>query len=260
MLWKRMYKGIQVYKGTKLADKVAILPNQLRKKIEFMRIKGEHLTINGASVILAELFGVLLGLRRSEHFASAERKPNKTTLLCFRNLVGTSWDLGDVTKQHNIAEWASRLTANEIIRVRLCYTKHQRHRVAHEVVAGPGYRHMSVVLWIRILVTLRLKHGEEITVDSPILVRDNGTTIVPMTGQYMMRMDKIYAPKLGWQNATIHSRRRGFATAAVRSGIHMAQITIAMRHSQGVTMQYVALTLEDKAVITTRLAIAAYND
>ena len=81
-----------------------------------------------------------------------------------------------------------------------------------------------------------------------------------MTGQYMMKIDKIYAPKLGWHKATIHSRRRGFATAAVRSGIHMAQITIAMRHSQGVTMQYVALTLEDKAVITTRLAIAAYND
>ena len=255
-----MYKGIQVYKGTKLTDKVAILPNQVRKKIEFMMGKGEHLTINGASVILAELFGVLLGLRRSEHFASAERKPNKTTLLCFRNLVGTKWDLGDVTRQHNIAAWASTLATNEIIRVRLCYAKHQRHRVAHEVVSGPGYRHMSVVLWIRILVKLRLRQGEKLSVDSPILVREKGATIVPMTGQYMMKMDKIYAPKLGWQKATIHSRRRGFATAAVRIGIHMAQITIAMRHSQGVTMQYVALTLEDKAVITTRLAIAACND
>ena len=107
---------------------------------------------------------------------------------------------------------------NEIIRVRLCYAKHQRHRVAHEVVAGPGYRHMSVVVWMRILVKLRLRHGEKISVDSPILVRHNGTTIVPMTGQYMMRMDKIYAPKLGWQNATIHSRRRGFATAVVYYG------------------------------------------
>ena len=44
-------------------------------------------------------------------------------------------------------------------------------------------------------------------------------TSVPMTGDFMRRMDKIYAPKLGWQNATLHSRRRGFATAAVRSGI-----------------------------------------
>ena len=33
ILWKRMYKGIQVYKGTRLADKVAILPSQVRKKI-----------------------------------------------------------------------------------------------------------------------------------------------------------------------------------------------------------------------------------
>ena len=48
-----MYKGIQVYKGTKLADKVAILPNQVRKKIELMMVKGDHLTLDGASVILA---------------------------------------------------------------------------------------------------------------------------------------------------------------------------------------------------------------
>ena len=52
--------------------------------------KKEHLTLSGASVILAELCGVLLGLRRSEHFASSEGKPNQTTLLC--------WDLGDCAK------------------------------------------------------------------------------------------------------------------------------------------------------------------
>ena len=52
--------------------------------------RGEHLTIDGASIILAELFGVLLGLRRAEHFASAERNPNMTTLLCFKNLAGIS--------------------------------------------------------------------------------------------------------------------------------------------------------------------------
>ena len=39
----------------------------------------------------------------------------------------------------------------------------------------------------------------------------------------------------------------------------MAIITIAMRHSQGVTLQYVALTMAEKAVITTRLAIEAYK-
>ena len=27
----------------------------------------------------------------------------------------------------------------EVIRVRLCLTKHQRYRVAHELIAGPGY-------------------------------------------------------------------------------------------------------------------------
>ena len=72
-------------------------------------------------------------------------------------------------------------------------------------------------------------------------------------------MDKIYAPILGWFKATIHSRRRGFATAAVRCGIHMARITIAMRHPEGVTMQYVALSLAERAAFTTRLAIVAYE-
>ena len=145
------------------------------------------------------------------------------------------------------------------MKVRLCYTKHQRHRVAHEVVAGPGYRHMSIGLWLKIVVKLRVKLGEKLTPESPILVRMKGSGVVPMTGEFMATRDKIYAPSLGWHKATIHSRRRGFATAAVKSGIHMAKITIAMRHSQGVTMQYIALSLEEKASITTRLAIASYN-
>ena len=95
--------------------------------------------------------------------------------------------------------------------------------------------------------------------NSPLLVRMKRGKVVPMTGAFMASMDKIFAPFLGWHKATIHSRRRGFATAAVKSGIHMAKITIAMRHSQGVTMQYIALSLEEKASITTRLAIASYN-
>ena len=76
----------------------------------------------------------------------------------------------------------------------------------------------------------------------------------------MSRMDSVYAPALGWFKATIHSRRRGFATAAVRSGVHMATITIALRHSQGVTMQYISLSTAEKAALTTRLAIEAYRD
>ena len=92
------------------------------------------------------------------------------------------------------------------------------------------------------------------------MVREKDGKIVPMTANFMSRMDKWYAPKLGWIKATLHSRRRGFATAAVRCGLHMAAITIAMRHSQGVTMQYIALTLAEKASITTRLAIASYEE
>ena len=109
--------------------------------------------------------------------------------------------------------------------------------MAHEVVAGPGYRLMSFVLWLKIVVKLRVKGGDHLTVDSPLLVRDSKGTLVPMTGAFVTRMDKIYAPDLGWFKATIHSRRRGFVTAMVRCGTHMASITIAMRHSQGVTMQ-----------------------
>ena len=139
-----MYKGIQVYKGTSFSDKVAIVPHQVRRKIQYMISRGEHVTINGASIILAELCGVLLGLRRSEHFASAEREPNTATLLCFRNMTGAAWDLGDSTMPWDIATWADRLSTGEIIRVHLCYSKHQRHRVANEIVAGPGYQHMSL--------------------------------------------------------------------------------------------------------------------
>ena len=86
---------------------------------------------------------------------------------------------------------------DEIIRVRLCYTKHQRHRVAHEVIAGPGYKSMSFVLWIKITVSLRLNKGEVLSVNSPVnrplLVRKGKQGLVPMTCDFMTRMDKLYA-------------------------------------------------------------------
>ena len=119
VLWKRMRKGIEVYKGRTYQDKSAVLPSDVRKKIQHMMSRREHLTVNGATIILAELLGVLLGLRRSEHFASSESRPNATTILCFRNLAGANWDLGDCTKTHNIEKWADNLTLDEIIRVRL---------------------------------------------------------------------------------------------------------------------------------------------
>lgn len=118
---------------------------------------------------------------------------------------------------------------------------------------------MSFILWLKIVVKLRVKLGETLSVQSPLLVRLNKGVLVPMTGAFMARMDERFAPALGWYKATIHSRRRGFATALVRCGVHMALITIAMRHSQGVTMQYIALSVAQKASITTKLAIAAYN-
>ena len=259
VLWKRMYRGILVYKGTKLTEKTAIFPRQIKEKINYMMKNDEHTTINGASIILAELCGGLLGLRRAEFFATAEKNPNRTTLLCFRNLAGLSWDLAECSQDWDAAVWAKALALDEVIKIRLCYTKHCRHRVAHEVIAGPGFRLLSFVLWLKAVVRLRTSAGENLSLDSPLLVRTTCHRIVPMTGAFMAKMDDHYAPRLGWYKATIHSRRRGFATAMVRCGIHMASITIAMRHSQGVTMQYVALTIAEKASITTRLAIAAYD-
>ena len=57
--------------------------------------------------------------------------------------------------------------------------------------------------------------------NSPLFVRKKEKKIVSMTGAFMASMDKMFEPALGWHNATIHSRRRGFATAAARNGILM---------------------------------------
>ena len=73
--------------------------------------------------------------------------------------------------------------------MRLFYSKHQRHRVGHEVVAGLGYRQMAIVVYLKILVLLRLRHGEKLAVNSQILVRINRMKLVPMTGDLMRRMD-----------------------------------------------------------------------
>ena len=60
-----MYNGIRVYKGQSLAEKTAILPSQVREKMQYMMARDEHCTINGASILLAELCGVLLGCDRA---------------------------------------------------------------------------------------------------------------------------------------------------------------------------------------------------
>ena len=83
-----MFREIQVYKGSRLADKVAILPSQVRKKIDYMMQQRHQGTIDYASIILADICGVLLGLRRSEFLATVEKNPSRTTLLCFQNLAG----------------------------------------------------------------------------------------------------------------------------------------------------------------------------
>ena len=182
VLWKRMFRGIQVYKGRTFKEKSTVLPSQVRKKIEYMVAKGEHYTLDGASIILAELLGVLLGLRRSEHFVSSEGRPNRTTLLCFRNLAGAGWDLADIEAHLSNSCWARKLDKNEVFKVRLCYTKHKRHCVGHDVISGPCYRLMTLLRWIKVVVRLHTRRGEKLTMDSPLLVRVSRGKIVPMTG------------------------------------------------------------------------------
>ena len=84
------------------------------------------------------------------------------------------------------------------------------------MIAGPGYRHMSIWLWLRITVKLRLRNNEILSPDSPLLLRLNKGKLVPMTGNLMAKMDKVHVPILSWYKATILNRRRGFATAAVK--------------------------------------------
>ena len=76
--------------------------------------------------------------------------------------------------------------------------------MAHEVIAGPGYKRMSFVLWLKVIVKLRLERKEKMTVNSPLLVREGNGQLVPMTGSHMSQMNKIYVPILGWYIATIH--------------------------------------------------------
>ena len=56
---------------------------------------------------------------------------------------------------------------------------------------------MSFVFWIKIVVNLRFKLGETLSVESPLLVRRTRGKIVPLTGNFVSRMDRIYAPILG---------------------------------------------------------------
>ena len=60
-----MFKGIEIYKGRSFDEKIAVILTQVRGKIHYMVSRGEHLTV---------------------------------TLLCFRSLAGTIWDLGDMAK------------------------------------------------------------------------------------------------------------------------------------------------------------------
>ena len=69
--------------------------------------------------------------------------------------------------------------------------------MAHEVVEAPGFRQMSLTRQIKNVVTLRLMHGEILTVDSPpVLVRENKGRTVPMTRAFISSMDQTYIPLL----------------------------------------------------------------
>ena len=174
-----------------------------------------------------------------------------TYLLCVHNLAGATWDLGDMNELYNIADWVDQLSPDEIIKVRFSHIQHQRLRVAHKVIAGPVYRYTSIVRWFKVIVKLRLGRKERSLVNRPFLYRIRREKAVPIIGVFMASMDKIFGPVFAWHEATIHSQRCVFATARVRSGIHMAYITLAIPHLQEVVMQYIGVA--EKASITGRL-------
>ena len=60
-----MFKGIEIYKGRSYAEKIAVLPSQVRRKIHYMVARGEHLTGNGN---LYHSGGIVWGLDRVETF------------------------------------------------------------------------------------------------------------------------------------------------------------------------------------------------
>ena len=80
-----MYKSIKVYKGRFFAVMSVVLLRFAAKSSTWLGRGREHLTIYGVSMILSELYGVLVGLRRFEFLATAKHNHNGTTLLCLRN-------------------------------------------------------------------------------------------------------------------------------------------------------------------------------
>ena len=66
------------------------------------------------------------------------------------------------------------------------------------MIAGPGHKRMSFVLWLKLIVKLPLGRKEKIPVNSPLLVHVAIGQLVPMTGCFMSQMDKAYAPIMGW--------------------------------------------------------------
>ena len=66
---------------------------------------------------------------------------------------------------------------------------------------------MSIDIWLKIAVKLRVRNKNRLIVESPILVRANRDRVEPITWAYKLRMDRVYAPNLDWFKASIHSRR-----------------------------------------------------
>ena len=63
---------------------------------------------------------------------------------------------------------------------------------------------MSLVRWLKVVVALRVKLKEKLSIDSPLLVRERRGSVIPMTAAFMSRMDRSYTHILNWGKATIH--------------------------------------------------------
>ena len=216
---------------------------------------------------MAECLGNQGGLRNSEMFHKSEDPKQKHhRALKIGSLSGrcksVTFDFTvGVATHEEILEWARDLDPDTaILKWDLFYTKHNRTRLSHEVVTGPGFRALSVTLWLKKSLIRRAAMGEKFSTSSAILVRVKGEVLVPMTAKWRELRDKILEGFIGWvkEGITWHSRRRGFATDAIRAGVPSAIVKLCMRHRIDVTEGYICLPDSVKAAVSAKIAKLGY--
>ena len=59
VLWRRMFKGMEIYKTRSFVENIGEMPAQVRGEMQYMVSRGNHLIVTGTRLILTEICGVL---------------------------------------------------------------------------------------------------------------------------------------------------------------------------------------------------------